>query len=103
MGDIGQDGDFDALMSFYSHFRGAKNHTSKNNLNLKFFSELLSRLTRVNGENFKLELLFLNIFKIFRKSEKIKKQKISFFSPFTRVSVLNNLLKIFKFKLFLEV
>ena len=58
MGDIGLDGGFDALMSFYSHFRGAKNHTSKNNLNLKIFSELLSRLTRVNGENFKL----LNIF-----------------------------------------
>ena len=56
MGDIGQDGDFDALMSFYSHFRGAKNHTSKNNLNLKIFSELLNRLTQVNGDNFKLEI-----------------------------------------------
>ena len=48
---------------FWSLLWGAKNHTSKNNLNLKNFSELLSTLTRVNGENFKFEIIFLNILK----------------------------------------
>ena len=74
--------------SFLSLLWEEKNHTYKNNLNLKKFKKLLITLPRVNGENLKLKI----IFKLFRKSENLLE---IFFSHFF-LSILKSNLDILK-------
>ena len=78
--------------SFLSLLWEEKNHTYKNNLNLKKFKKLLITLPRVNGENLKLKIIFKNIFKLFRKSENLLE---IFFSQFF-LSILKSNLDILK-------